>query len=110
MIGGNITGMIQTKSTSKNEIGESVPEWADVQEVTGWLDMMSGSTTYTTYNAKLESSTHAFVMDYEELDSRITDENSRMIIKGKVYDITFIDDPMELNQQLEIYLKYLGGQ
>lgn len=110
MIGGNTTGMIQINGTSKNEIGESDPAWADVQEVTGWLDMMSGSTTYTAYNARLESSTHVFVADYEELDSRITDENSRMIINGKVYDITFIDNPMELNQQLEIYLKYLGGQ
>lgn len=110
MIGGNTTGMIQINGTSKNEIGESDPVWEDAQEVTGWLDMMSGSTAYTTYNARLESSTHAFVMDYKELDSRITDENSRMIINGKVYDITFIDNPMELSQQLEIYLKYLGGQ
>ena len=48
-------------------------------------------------------------MDYKDLGN-VTDENSRMIIKGKVYDITFIDNPMELDQQLEIYLNYLGGQ
>ena len=75
----------------------------------GWLDMVSGSTTYATYNAKIEGSTHVFVMDYKDLGN-VTDENSRMIIKGKVYDITFIDNPMELDQQLEIYLNYLGGQ
>ena len=110
MIGGNITGVIQTKTVKKNKIGEGVPTWFDVQSVTGWLDMVSGSTAYTTYSAKIEESTHVFVMDYKKLDQRISDENSRMIIKGKVYDITFIDNPMELDQQLEIYLAYTGGQ
>ena len=109
MIGGNITGVIQTKSVEKNEIGESVPVWSDMQSVTGWLDMVSGSTTYATCDAKIEGSTHVFVMDHKDLGT-VTDENSRMIIKGKVYDITFIDNPMELDQQLEIYLTYTGGQ
>lgn len=109
MISGNITGIIQTKTVEKNEIGESVPIWSDAKTITGWLDMVSGSTTYATYNAKIEGSTHVFVMDYKDLGN-VTDENSRMIIKGKVYDITFIDNPMELDQQLEIYLNYLGGQ
>ena len=48
--------------------------------------------------------------DYVELDAKITAENARAIINGKTYDITLIDNPMELNQQLEIYLKYTGGQ
>jgi hypothetical protein len=33
-----------------------------------------------------------------------------MVINDKVYDIMVIDDPMELHEQLEIYLKYTGGQ
>lgn len=45
MIGGNITGIIQTKTVEKNEIGESVPIWSDAKTITGWLDMVSGSTT-----------------------------------------------------------------
>ena len=28
---------------------------------------------------------------------------------GKVYQITLLDNPMELNRQWEIYLKYTGG-
>ena len=48
--------------------------------------------------------------DYAALDSRITAENSRLVINGKVYDVMLIDDLMELHQQLEIYLKYTGGQ
>ena len=51
-----------------------------------------------------------FLADYKKLDSHIKAENSRMVINGKVYDIMVIDDPMELHEQLEIYLKYTGGQ
>lgn len=110
MIGGNITGTFQISTTVKNEIGESVKSWADVQSITGWLDLQSGDSRYSTYNAKLQESTHVFVADYVALDASITAENSRMVIAGKVYDVLFIDDPMELHKQLEISLKFTGGQ
>lgn len=110
MIGGNIEGTFQISTTTKNEIGEAVKSWADVQMITGWLDLQGGDSKYTTYNAKLQESTHVFVADYVELDSRIKEENSRMVIGGKVYDVLLIDDPMELHKQLEISLKFTGGQ
>ena len=110
MIGGNITASIQIMSTTENIIGESVASWNTVQDITGWLDLMSGDSKYTTYNTKLQESTHVFVADYVPLDKRIKAENSRLIVGGKAYDILLIDDPMELHEQLEIYLKYTGGQ
>ena len=81
-----------------------------MDDITGYLDLSTGDSKYTTYNAKIQESTHVFLADYKKLDSRIKAENSRMWINGKVYDIMVIDDPMELNEQLEIYLKYTGGQ
>jgi len=110
MIGGNIQGLIQISTTEKNEIGEAVKSWADVQTITGWLDLSSGDSKYTVYSAKVQESTHVFVADYVQLDNRITAENSRMVIGGKRYDVMLIDDPMEMHKQLEIYLKYTGGQ
>lgn len=110
MIGGNIQGLIQISTTEKNEIGEAVKTWVDVQTITGWLDLSSGDSKYTVYSAKVQESTHVFVADYVQLDSRITAENSRMVIGGKRYDVMLIDDPMEMHKQLEIYLKYTGGQ
>lgn len=44
----------------------------------------------------------------DEVADKVTSENARMIIKGQVYDIVYIDNPMELNQQFEIYLKLVG--
>lgn len=109
MIGGNIQGVIQAKtSTTKNEYGESVAVWEEVNRLNGFLDLMSGSATYTTYNAKIAEATNVFICDYQDL-STVDVEKSRMIINNKVYDITWIDNPMELNKHLEIFLKYTGG-
>lgn len=111
-IGGNIKATIQFGTTAKNDIGEFVQTWKDAQTIKGWLDLSSGEARYTTYNAKIQESTHIFIADYVSLDSRITAESSRMVINGKVYDILLIDNPMEMGtgSQLEFYLKFTGGQ
>ncbi len=109
-IGGNITAELQIYSTTRNEIGEAVKSWKTVQALKGFIDLAGGDSKYTTYNAKVQESTHIFITDYVSLDSRINAEKSRAVINGKVYDITLVDNPMGLNQQLEICLKFIGGQ
>lgn len=111
-IGGNLTATVQVHTSKKNEIGEMVQTWTDVQRLKGWLDLASGEAQYANFNAKIQESTHLFICDYIALDARITVENSRMVINGKRYDILLIDNPMEMGSgsQLEIYLKYTGGQ
>ena len=111
-IGGNITAVIQTATTVQNAIGEQVKTWADAQTLKGWLDLTSGDSKYLTYNAKLQESTHVFVADFVALAPGIAAENSRMVINSKVYDVLLIDNPMEMGSgsQLEIYLKFTGGQ
>ena len=112
-IGGNTELIFQISTTTKNILGEQRPEsWADVQTIKGWLDLSSGSSSYTTYNAKVQESTHMFIADYVPLDARIKAENARAIIDGGRYDVTLIDNPMGMKKgsQWEIYLKYTGGQ
>jgi hypothetical protein len=108
-IGGNTEALIQVSSITSNAIGEQVKQWQDVQRIKGWLDLSGGETRYTTFNAKIQESSHVFVADYVPLDKRIEAETARAIIAGKQYDITLIDNPMRLNAQLEIHLKYTGG-
>ena len=110
MIGGNTTAEIRVRSTVKNEIGGTSKTWTAVQNVKGWLDLTGGDSKYSTFNAKIQESTHIFICDYIELDARIKAEYSRLVVGGKVFDILLIDDPMELHEQIEIYLKYTGGQ
>lgn len=110
MIGGNKQAEIQISTITENAIAEPVKAWETVQTMKGWLDQQSGDSKYTTYNAKIQESTHIFLADYVPLDKRIKAENSRAVIDGHVYDIMLLDNPMELNLQWEIYLKYTGGQ
>ena len=109
-IGGNITGTIQTKSTTKNAIGESVKTWADAFILVGWLGMQSGESKRTNFNAKIEESTHVFLCDYHSGVYALAEQDTRMIIKGKEYDVLLIDNPDEMDEQLEIYLRKIGGQ
>lgn len=109
-IGGNTTAELQIKSTTLNEIGERIPSWETVNTLRGFLDLQSGDSRYTNHYAKIEESTHVFVCDYVELNSRVVTENSRLLINGKTYDVTLIDDPMGLHYQLEIFLRLTGGQ
>lgn len=117
-IDGNITATIQIKAVKKDEsgqpvkdkIGAQVIEWTDAQKITGWLDLMSGNSGYSAYSAKIQESTHIFLCDYVPLVKGVEAEKARAVIGTKTYDIMLIDNPMELCEQLEFYLKYTGGQ
>lgn len=111
-IGGNTELLFQVGTVTRNAIGEQVKTWEDAQTLWGWLDLASGSADYTTYNAKVQESSHVFVADYEPLDNRITAENARAIVNGARYDVMLLDNPMGMQEgsQWEIFLKYTGGQ
>lgn len=111
MIGGNVQAAFQTKTTQINALKEQEAVWTDADTLTGFLDLMTGAAEWR-YNAKMQESTHIFIADHKPLNAGITAENARLVIDGKVYDITLIDNPMGLlgASHWEIYLKYTGGQ
>lgn len=109
-IGGNINGIIQIKSMcGVNAIGEAECVWTDAFTHIGWLGMESGGMRRDTYKTKLEESTHVFMCDYHEGIYSLAAQDTRMIIKGFVYDVLMIDNPDEMCEQLEIYLKRVGA-
>lgn len=110
MIGGNINAELKISSSIQNEIGETINDWITIHNIKGFLDLSSGDSKYTNYNAKIQESTHVFICDYFQMDKRVVAENSKVVIEGIVYDVMLIDDPMFLHQHYEIYLKMLGGQ
>ena len=109
MIGGNTIAQLQMRATVKNKYGEQVEAWARVMEIKGWIDLSSGDSKYTTYNAKVQESSHVFLADYVEIPETVKAENSRLVAEGKTFDIMLIDDPMGKHRQLEIFLKFTGG-
>ena len=109
-IGGKTIGTIQTNTAVKNAIGEAVKQWVDAFSQNGWLGMQSGDSKYSTFNAKIAESSHVFVCDFHPGIYALADQDTRMIIKGVMYDVTYIDNPDEMDEHLEIYLRKIGGQ
>ena len=106
-IGGNITAQIQVKSdVGKNRMGEKVFDWSTINTITGFLDLISGDSRYTNYNAKIQESTHIFICDYVKLN--VNANESRVLIDGQAYDLKLIDDPMGMHDHLELFLAYVG--
>lgn len=110
MIGGNTIAQLQVSTSEKDEIGAGVKRWKTAHQLAGFLDLSSGDSKYTTYNAKVQESSHVFICDWQQLDSSVKAENSRLLVNNEVYDVMLLDDPMGLHRQLEIYLQYRGGQ
>ena len=118
-IGGNIEATLQINVPVENEIGSMVDTWHDVVALKGFLDLSAGDSKHTTYDAKIQESTHIFICDYRPIPEslevegnivRVSPEIARMVANSQRYDVMLIDNPMNLNKHLEIYLKYTGGQ
>lgn len=109
-IGGNITGVIQVNDYSyQNDIGEDERVWSDAFSPAGWLGLQNGDSKYNNFSAKIEESTHVFLCDYDAGIYALADQDTRMIIKGFMYDVLLIDNPDEMDEQLEIYLRKVGA-
>lgn len=120
-IGGNTWALLQVKGkAAKNGIGAHESEWLDCISLWGWLDLSAGDSKHTTFNAKIQESTHIFLCDYldlagigadgQEEAANVGSDNARLVIQGLVYEVMLIDNPMGMCQHLEIYLRFIGGQ
>ena len=106
MIGGNLEAIFQTKSVTKNEIGEGVSTWTNVVSIKGFLD--STGTSTNTHKTKSVESTHTFICDYDYELRALEPKKCRCVINNIKYEVKYIDDPMELHDHLEISLKMVG--
>lgn len=90
-------------TTGTNSIGEPIVNWETVHEVEGYLDLLTGDEANSS-NSFIEESSHVFMLFDVTVDITNADRiyNPR---SGLTYEITFVDNPMELNSQYEIYCK-----
>lgn len=106
IIGGTTEATLQQRvDGGVNAIGERVSDWTILATLFGWLDLSDGDSKYS-YSTKRQESTHVFLCDYVSLNRSA--EGKRLVVGDQVFDVLLIDDPMELHQQLEIYLNYIG--
>jgi len=103
-IGGNVTCQLMKNVSVANAIGEQVRILEPFMNLRGYLDLRGETTDRERFKGKLEQTTNVFVMDFVEID---VDIRSVTFVdhKGRKYDVLLIDNPMELNRQIEIYLE-----
>ena len=107
MIGGNVDAIIQVETSSKNAFGEKETTYKDLTTVKGFLDYVGGDGSYkNNFKGELEETTHIFICDYDSITANAEPTTSRMVINNKNYNVLLIDNPMGLNEHLEIMLKY----
>ena len=107
MIGGNVDAIIQVETSSKNAFGEKETTYKNLTTVKGFLDYVGGDGSYkNNFKGELEETTHIFICDYDSITANAEPTTSRMVINNKNYNVLLIDNPMGLNEHLEIMLKY----
>ena len=97
---------IQQKTQVPDGIGGFSETWDDMPEVSGYLDMLTGSDLNSVQNAFIEQSTHILIIP--EYTEWITDQMRIVDLDGRIYDITYSDNPVGLNHHNEVYCKFGG--
>ena len=80
-------------------------KWDDHITIEGTLNQLDGDEILASDKLGILS-THIFII-FEMVD---VTEQDRFIINGMIYDVKNVDNPNNLNRQLEIKLKYTGDR
>lgn len=98
-----MVGIVQRYTTIDDGMGGQTNVWEDHIEAEGTLDKLSGDEVLA--SDKLgQLSSHIFIL-FDILDIKVTD---RIIIDNEIYQIKDVDNPNNLDRQLEIKLEYTG--
>lgn len=85
----------------ENELGQEIFEHKKVAEFIGYMDMLDGNES-TDKLAYLEDSTHVILTKYMTVNAEIED---KIEVNGKSYEVTYVDNPVNIGHHLEIYVK-----
>ncbi|MFZ2952558.1 MAG: phage head-tail adapter protein [Streptococcus suis] len=85
----------------ENELGQEIFEHKKVAEFTGYMDMLDGGES-TDKLAYLADSTHVILTKDMTVNAEIED---KIEVNGKTYEVTYVDDPVNIGHHLEIYIK-----
>ena len=92
------------KTGKRNSLGQTIHDFRESGTFDGWIDFLSGEES-NSQNAITAESTHVIITFDTSLEISILD---RIRFKDKEYEVTYVDNPMELDDHLEIFLKAVG--
>lgn len=90
---------VQRFTSTDNGYGGSTQTWADHLDVEGVIDMLSGNEVIA-QDALSRTSSHILIL-FEIVDIKRGD---RVLDNGDQYRVTYVDNPMNLDRQLEVNL------
>lgn len=93
--------LFKTIANGENELGQEIFEYKKVAEFIGYMDMLDGNES-TDKLAYLADSTHIILTKDMTVSAEIED---KIEVNGKSYEVTYVDDPVNIGHHLEIYVK-----
>lgn len=92
------------KTGKRNSLGQIIHDFQESGSFDGWIDFLGGEES-NSQNAITADSTHIIITFETSLEISISD---RIRFKNRDYEVTYVDNPMELDDHLEIFLKAVG--
>ena len=93
--------LFKTIANGENELGQEIFEHKKVAEFIGYMDMLDGNES-TDKLAYLADSTHIILTKDTTVNAEIED---KIEVNGKSYEVTYVDNPVNIGHHLEIYVK-----
>lgn len=97
---------IEQKTQVDDGIGGIVEAWDIYKPVKGFIDLVTGTNLNTVQNSFIEQSTHILIIP--TFTKGITDDMRIIDSNGRIYGITYSDDPVGVGHHNEVYCKYEG--
>lgn len=113
-IEGNTQARVQVRTVEPDAYSLDRAVWKDAfpRPLCGVLDLTGADVSHKLMK-RVEDADYIFLCDYFDLrvdGGRLSTENSRILIDGEAYEVLLYDDPMQMHEHMEIYLKHIGGQ
>ncbi len=93
--------VLKQTEAGENDLGQTITDFAKTAVFAGYMDMLSG-TESTDKLAVLEDSTHVILTKDMTVD---VSKHDHIETLGKTYEVTYVDDPVNIGHHLEIYVK-----
>ena len=93
---------VQSYTETEDGLGGWTETWTTDTTISGVLDLRRGDTTEVA-NKQTVNSTHILLTDIHAIN-----EKQRIVYDGKAYYVDYVDNPVNIDSHLEIYLRYEG--
>lgn len=93
--------MIQKNISGKDDRGNPIDNWQDYYNPWAYVNELSGNEFYEARLVNLEN-TVRFTVRYTPKLKDLDTSSYRILFKGRIYDITFVDNPQFRNETLKI--------